>query len=71
MLAPPANRWIEVHTNPTTRGLAVNFRDIHQRKDREIQLFTDLSQEVRNPQISAARLQQLLAELQNMRLAKR
>jgi PAS domain S-box-containing protein len=71
MLAPPANRWIEVHANPTTRGLAVNFWDIHQRKDREIQLFADLSQEVRNPQVSVPRLRQLVTELQNMRLAKR
>jgi PAS domain S-box-containing protein len=71
MLAPPANRWIEVHANPTTRGLAVNFRDIHQRKDREIQLFSELSQEVRNPQVSVARLQQLVADLQNLRLTKR
>jgi PAS domain S-box-containing protein len=70
-LAPPANRWIEVHANPTTRGLAVNFRDIHQRKDREIQLFTELTQEVRNPQVSVPRLQQLVTDLQNMRLAKR
>jgi len=70
-LAPPPNRWIEVHANPTTRGLAVNFRDIHQRKDREIQLFTELSQEVRNPDVSVPRLQQLVTDLQNMRLAKR
>jgi len=71
MLAPPANRWIEVHANPTTRGLAVNFRDIHERKDREVQLFTELSQEVRSPQASLTRLQQLVADLQNLRLAKR
>ena len=70
-LAPPPNRWIEVHANPTTRGLAVNFRDIHQRKDREIQLFTELSQEVRNPHVSVPRLRQLVTDLQNMRLAKR
>jgi hypothetical protein len=49
----------------------VNFRDIHQRKDREIQLFTELSQEVRNPHVSVPRLQQLVTDLQNMRLAKR
>lgn len=71
MLGSPANRWIEVHANPTTRGLAVNFRDIHQRKEREIQLFTELSQEVRKPQASLPRLQQLVTDLQNMRLTKR
>jgi PAS domain S-box-containing protein len=71
LLAPPTHRWIEVHANPTTRGLAVNFNDIHERKEREIQLFTELSQEVRNPQVSVPRLQQLVTDLQNMRLAKR
>jgi PAS domain S-box-containing protein len=71
ILAPPANRWIEVLANPTTRGLAVNFRDIHAHKDREVQLFTELTQEVRNPHVAIPRLQQLVTELQNMRLGKR
>ena len=71
MLSPPANRWVEVHANPTTRGLAVNFRDIHERKDREVQLFTELSQEVRKPEASLGHLQQLVTDLQNLRLAKR
>jgi PAS domain S-box-containing protein len=71
MISPPANRWIEVHANPTTRGLAVNFRDINPGKTREIQLFTELSQEVRKPQASLQRLQRLIEELQNLRLARR
>ncbi len=71
MLASPANRWIEVHANPTTGGLAVNFRDIHRRKEREIQLLTEISQEVRNPLASLPRLQRLVADLQDLRLAKR
>jgi len=64
MLALPANRWIEVHANPTTRGLAVNFRDLNQRKTREIQLLIELSREAREPQASGARLQELLEDLQ-------
>ena len=71
MISPPANRWIEVHANPTTRGLAVNFRDINPQKTREIQLFTELSQEAHNPRGSLPRLQQLVDELQNLRMAKR
>jgi PAS domain S-box-containing protein len=49
MISPPANRWIEVLANPTTRGLAVNFRDISQRKAAEIQLLTELAHELSNP----------------------
>jgi signal transduction histidine kinase len=49
MISPPANRWIELHANPTTRGLAVNFRDISQRKELEIGLLTDLAQELHDP----------------------
>jgi PAS domain S-box-containing protein len=49
MISPPANRWIEVHANPTTRGLAVNFRDISQRKELEIGLLTDLARELHDP----------------------
>jgi len=71
MLLRPADRWIEVHANPTTRGLAVNFRDLNQRRAREIQLLMQLSQEAGNPQASAARLQELIADLQRIRLPDR
>jgi PAS domain S-box-containing protein len=49
MISPPANRWIEVHASPTTRGLSVNFRDISRRKEVEIELLTALADELRNP----------------------
>ena len=71
MISPPANRWIEVHANPTTRGLAVNFRDISERKAREIQLFTEVQHELQSPQPGGARLQNLVDELQTVRLPKR
>jgi PAS domain S-box-containing protein len=71
MISPPANRWIEVHANPTTRGLAVNFRDINQRKVRELQLFSDLSQELQNQQPAAPRLQSLVEELRTVRAPRR
>ena len=71
MISPPANRWIEVHANPTTRGLAVNFRDINQRKVRELQLFSDLSQELQNQQPIAPRLQTLVEELRTVRAPRR
>ena len=71
MISPPANRWIEVHANPTTRGLAVNFRDINQRKVRELQLFSDLSQELQNQQPAASRLQTLVEELRTVRAPRR
>lgn len=71
MRAPPAYRWIEVHANPTTRGLAVNFKDLNERKTREIQLFSDLSQELRSAHPAVTRLQELVSELQGIRLPKR
>jgi PAS domain S-box-containing protein len=71
MLALPANRWIEVHANPTTRGLAVNFRDLNARKAREIELLVELTREARNPQINPARLQQLIEDLQRALLPER
>jgi PAS domain S-box-containing protein len=49
MISPPANRWIEVHASPTTRGLSVNFRDIGRRKAQEIERLTELADELRNP----------------------
>jgi PAS domain S-box-containing protein len=70
ILSRPAERWIEVHANPTTRGLAVNFRDLNQHKAREIQLLLELAREARNPQASAARLQQLVGDLQSTLLPK-
>ncbi|MBS0418091.1 MAG: response regulator [Proteobacteria bacterium] len=71
MLALPVNRWIEVHANPTTRGLAVNFRDLHERKAREIQLLAELTREARNPQLAPERLQQLIEDLQRTLLPER
>ena len=71
MLALPGNRWIEVHANPTPRGLAVNFRDLNERKAREIQLLAELTREAGKPQVAPARLQQLLDELQHILLPER
>jgi PAS domain S-box-containing protein len=62
MISPPANRWIEVHANPTTRGLAVNFRDISQRKELEIELLTELAQELRDPSAAIRRGLQLFRQ---------
>ena len=71
MLALPVNRWVEVHANPTTRGLAVNFRDLNERKAREIQLLSELLRELRDAQPSGTRMQQLLEDLQRTLLPER
>jgi PAS domain S-box-containing protein len=51
-LSPLTDRWIEVHAYPTPQGLAVNFRDIGERREadrRKSEFLAVLAHELRNP----------------------
>jgi PAS domain S-box-containing protein len=51
-LSPLTGRWVEVHAYPTPQGLAVNFRDIGERKEadrRKSEFLAALAHELRNP----------------------
>jgi len=66
-LWPSSNRWVEVRAYPTPQGLAVNFRDISQRKRTEHELEHALSQlRAREKQLSENQ-RQLASEVNAMR----
>src|SRR3984893_1929161 len=60
ILSPLTGRWLEVHAYPTPQGLAVNFRDISERKQIEGELKRALA-DLRQNQL------QLAAEVDSMR----
>src|SRR6202022_3769282 len=67
ILSPLTGRWLEVHAYPTPQGLAVNFRDIAERKQIEGELKRALAElHAREAQLSENQ-RQLAAEVDSMR----
>jgi PAS domain S-box-containing protein len=66
-LSPLTGRWVEVRAYPTPQGLAVNFRDISERKQMEGELKRALAElHAREEQLSENQ-RQLAAEVDSMR----
>jgi PAS domain S-box-containing protein len=66
-LSPLTGRWVEVRAYPTPQGLAVNFRDIAERKQMEAELQRALAElQVREEQLSENQ-RQLASEVDSMR----
>jgi PAS domain S-box-containing protein len=66
-LSPLTGRWVEVWAYPTPQGLAVNFRDIAERKQMEGELKRALAElQVREEQLSENQ-RQLASEVDAMR----
>jgi PAS domain S-box-containing protein len=66
-VSPLTGRWVEVHAYPTPQGLAVNFRDIGERKQIEVELKRALAElHAREEQLRQNQLQ-LASEVDAMR----
>jgi PAS domain S-box-containing protein len=66
-LSPLNGRWVEVHAYPTPQGLAVNFRDISERKQIEGELQRTLAELHAREEQLRQNQQQLASEVDAMR----